>query len=287
MRNRTMLMGVGIGVVVGLLLALAGIALAGSLNPMVGPGTSGSQMYTLEQLYDRLATGAAGTKMAAFTEPSSGPGSTMHTLDDIMAAAPALDETNGAGAADVLSGKTFWGVTSGQWGLRTGTASPASVPRTGQEYAQAFGDDGDLQMGVDWPIPRFTDNSNGTVTDNLTGLIWLKNANCWGTQSWANALTDASGLANGNCGLTDGSVAGDWRLPNVREQQSLIDYGQTSPALPNGHPFTGVQTSSPYWTSTTYDGLYADAWAVDFFLGSVSRQGKAWTTSVWPVRDGE
>jgi hypothetical protein len=178
-------------------------------------------------------------------------------------------------------------LTSGQWGLQTGTASPASVPRTGQEYAQAIGDDGDLQRGVDWPIPRFADNSNGTVTDNLTGLIWLKNANCWGTQSWANALTDANGLANGSCSLTDGSVTGDWRLPNVREQQSLIDYGQTSPALPNGHPFTGVQTSSPYWTSTTYDGLYADAWVVDLFLGSVSRQAKTWTTSVWPVRDGE
>jgi hypothetical protein len=32
--------------------------------------------------------------------------------------------------------------------------------------------------GVAWPNPRFTDNSDGTVTDNLTGLIWLKNANC-------------------------------------------------------------------------------------------------------------
>ena len=40
------------------------------------------------------------------------------------------------------------------------------------------GQDGEIKAGVAWPSPRFTDNSNGTVTDNLTGLIWLKNANC-------------------------------------------------------------------------------------------------------------
>ena len=85
------------------------------------------------------------------------------------------------------------------------------------------------RRGVAWPNPRFTDNSNGTVTDNLTGLIWLKNANCFGTQTWANALSAANTLNSGECGLTDGSAEGDWRLPNVREQQSLIDYGRFQP----------------------------------------------------------
>ena len=79
------------------------------------------------------------------------------------------------------------------------------------------------EKGVAWPNPRFTDNGNGTVTDNLTGLIWLKNANCFGAKDWAMALSDANTLNNGECGLTDGSVEGDWRLPNVREMQSLID----------------------------------------------------------------
>ena len=79
------------------------------------------------------------------------------------------------------------------------------------------GQDGDWQKGVAWPNPRFTDNGNGTVTDNLTGLTWLKNANCYGTRVWATALTDANTLNSGECGLTDGSVEGDWRLPNVRE----------------------------------------------------------------------
>src|SRR5262245_39263605 len=54
----------------------------------------------------------------------------------------------------------------------------APVPRTGQTTSYAAGDDGALQKGVVLPTPRFTDNNNGTLTDNLTGLIWLKKANC-------------------------------------------------------------------------------------------------------------
>ena len=49
----------------------------------------------------------------------------------------------------------------------------ALVPATGQTDSVAAGDDGDLQKGVPWPDPRFTDNGDGTVTDHLTGLIWL------------------------------------------------------------------------------------------------------------------
>ena len=52
-------------------------------------------------------------------------------------------------------------------------------------------------------------------------LIWLKNANCFGGQTWANVLTAANSLASPSCGLSDDSVAGAWRLPNVKELQSL------------------------------------------------------------------
>ena len=56
----------------------------------------------------------------------------------------------------------------------------APVARTGQTESNRTHDDGDLERGVASPSPRFSDNGNGTVTDNLTGLIWLKNANCDG-----------------------------------------------------------------------------------------------------------
>ena len=137
-----------------------------------------------------------------------------------------------------------------------------------------------------WPNPRFTGNGNGTVTDNLTGLIWLKNANCWGSRNLGNRLTNANGLASGSCGLTDGSSAGAWRLPNVREQQSLFDYGRHGPALPSGNPFTGVQ-SVRCWTDTTIAGRTSDAWYVDLYASSVDSDNKTGSRLVWPVRGGQ
>ena len=233
MRNKYIL----IGVVVGVLLASVAVVLAGNIDSPEAPTHEDAQMYTLKQIYDCLNTGAESAEMTTFTEPDSGPGSTMNTLDEIMDKAPEVDDTDGAGVADVGSGKKFWGLTSGAWGLQTGTGTiatyDASVPKTGQTTSYATGDDGDLEKGVSWPNPRFTDNGNGTVTDNLTGLIWLKNANCYGTRSWANALSDANALADGICSLSDSSSAGDWRLPNVRELFSLIDFSQSSPALPS------------------------------------------------------
>lgn len=107
------------------------------------------------------------------------------------------------------------------------TSSP-KLPQTGQTTSYAAGDDGALKNGVGWPDPRFTDN--GTVTDNLTGLIWLKNANCFNNQSWATAVASANTLASGACGLTDASTAGQWRLPNVQEQRSLANAQQANSA---------------------------------------------------------
>ena len=115
----------------------------------------------------------------------------------------------------------------------TPASAPAPVEKTGQttcydRFGMAIGcpgtgQDGDLQKGVAWPNPRFTDNSDGTVTDNLTGLIWLKNASCFGFRAWETALSDANTLNSGECGLSDGTVEGEWRLPNMKELNSLID----------------------------------------------------------------
>jgi hypothetical protein len=162
---------------------------------------------------------------------------------------------------------------------------PAGVPKTGQTASDATGDDGALEKGVAWPQPRFNDNGNGTITDKLTGLIWLQNANCFGQQPWATAISDANGLFNGACGLTDGSVAGDWRLPNIRELQSLVDYGQSNPALPSNSHFTSFQ-SSGYWSSTTKADNSIVAWYVFFPDGAVDRVGKINIGYVIAVRGG-
>jgi len=161
----------------------------------------------------------------------------------------------------------------------------AFVEVTGQTTSFADGDDGDLQAGVPFPRKRFVDQRNGTVMDRLTGLIWLKNADCFGGQSWADALEKANTLASGSCGLTDGSKAGDWRLPNVKELQSLIDFGTFSPALPAGHPFLKVQ-SFAYWSSTTLAGNPGNAWLVNLDGGDAVVGSKDSIILVWPVRGG-
>lgn len=172
--------------------------------------------------------------------------------------------------------------------------------------------DAEKQAGIAWPTPRFTDNANGTVTDNLTGLIWLKDADCRetvgrvdredGLLSWSASLQWSNALAAGWCGLSDASVPGDWRLPNINELRSLIDYSRHDPPLPDGHPFTNVR-SVWYWSSTSNPAFGAAAYTVGMSRGSIdvtlkraaapSPAGRLGADKrggnlrgVWPVRGG-
>jgi len=133
------------------------------------------------------------------------------------------------------------------------------------------------------PAKRYTDKGDGTIRDNLTGLIWLKNANCFGAKTWTEALAACGKLAEGDCGLADSSSVGDWRLPTVKELQSLIDFGSYDPALPKGHPFTEVQ-SSAYWSATEYANEDNYAWHVYTYFGGVTTNIKSGHYYVWPVR---
>jgi hypothetical protein len=128
---------------------------------------------------------------------------------------------------------------------------------------------------VAWPSPRFTDHGNGTVTDNLTGLIWLKDGTCVegaGTSTWANALTFVNSLQTGQCGLSDGNSAGQWRLPNVNEIQSLAHTGMWEIGnWLNKQGFTGVERGW-YWSSTTFPGDTKKLWDMNFIDGHRRRQ---------------
>jgi hypothetical protein len=241
------------------MLCFGAISFAGSLDSPAAPDSPGSAMFTLEDIYQYLNAGTEPIKRTTpFAEPSSGPtGGTGHTLDEVMA----LVKTECGGGS-------------------------APVAKTGQTTSYATGDDGNLTKGVAWPIPRFS-SGNGTVTDNLTGLIWLQNANCFGSGNWTKALSFANGLADGTCSLTDGSSAGDWRLPNIKELLSLVDYSNFNPALQAEHPFSNVQNGDRYWSSTTYVKSSGDAHAVYIYDGTVYNYGKSIDRRIWPVRGGQ
>jgi hypothetical protein len=144
-----------------------------------------------------------------------------------------------------------------------------------------------------WASDRFTDNNNGTVTDNLTRLVWLKNANCIDTAGrvaktngnlvWAEAVAWSNNLASGSCGLSDNSTAGQWRLPSQKELRILVDPRSSHPALPSRHPFTAVQSGS-YWTSSSCDNN-GYAWYIGMGDGAMGNSYKLYDYYVWPVRD--
>src|SRR5262245_46904637 len=89
------------------------------------------------------------------------------------------------------------------------------APASGQTDVRAAGPCGGSST-------RYVDCGNGTVTDTMTGLIWLKRADCFPESNWKAALQAAATLKTGDCGLTDGSSAGDWRLPTKAEWEATI-----------------------------------------------------------------
>lgn len=156
---------------------------------------------------------------------------------------------------------------------------PAPVPKTGQTTSYASGDDGEHQAGVESPTPRFSDRLDGTVVDNLTGLMWTKDANLTTNPVlWADAIAYCNAL----------TLAGhaDWRLPNVRELLTLLDYGVSSGAmLPDGHPFTDAQ-GEDYWSGTS-DPLFTDSFAYSVHMDLAESGGgikDEFSNYVWAVR---
>jgi len=135
----------------------------------------------------------------------------------------------------------------------------------------------------------FIDNDDGTVTDNRTGLIWLKDANCYGAQSWDSAGLLAEELTDGECGLSDGSSEGDWRMPAKEELCRLgtnppITWDIYDPPAPWSMPgpplFDNVQ-SNFYWSGTEEDSI---VWVMKVSRGYTGTSNKNVPSYVWPVR---
>lgn len=165
---------------------------------------------------------------------------------------------------------------------------------------------------------RYVDCGNGTVTDTVTGLVWLKDANCFGYLDWAGAHGAAAAVANGSCGLTDGSASGDWRLPTKDEWAATIAHAVSMGCIGAAHPsltndagtgcygdgstssLVGVGRSNDldresFWSGSTYEISPTLAWGVNVRLGIINTDGLSTGASrkqdgnpirTWPVRGG-
>lgn len=142
-------------------------------------------------------------------------------------------------------------------------------------------------------INRYVDCGNGTVTDTLTGLIWLKQADCLGAADWATANQDAAVLASGDCAgtanpLADGSSAGDWRLASKEEWTATIaDCG----GLCTSTPFAGLPGGLGlffFWSYNSSQTDPASAWAQDVgpSFSALAERAKSGPNRAWPVRGG-
>lgn len=182
-------------------------------------------------------------------------------------------------------------VADGNFAAYDGTNPPVALASTGQTASYASGDDASAAKGVVWPAVRFTDNLDGTVTDHLTGLIWLQDAGCFGAALWPDAVAEVNQLADGSCGLRDGSSAGTWRMPNLNELESMVDVSVSDPALSTGSPFFNV-ANGIYWTSTSYfggEGGSPQAWTIRMsdgrYMNDSSANVKAAASNgVWAVK---
>jgi Protein of unknown function (DUF1566). len=177
-----------------------------------------------------------------------------------------------------------------------GISGPVAVP-----------DDGEVEAGAEL---RYRDNGDGTITDLNTRLMWEKkdfggdaaadfsnphdvhNTYVWSGSGIQVTIWDWLDTLNGF------GFAGhdDWRIPNVKELQTIVDYGQFNPAVDpafnnNCNIFSDVEdgsctAASFYWSSTTNANFPGNAWFVDFFNGTVFNASKFDDLHVRAVRGG-
>ncbi len=182
---------------------------------------------------------------------------------------------------------------------------------SGQTTAYGPGSDGAVRAGA---APSYTDNGDGTITDNNTGLTWEKKDDSGGIHDKDNSYTwgmiDEPYTMNGTMATQflatlnrKPCFAGhcDWRIPNLRELLSILDFEVPSGPMVNAvfHNAAGctgctdvTQASCSctaaafYWSSTTYRGGPKGAWDLSFVYGSIANSAKSGGSAVRAVRGG-
>ncbi|HPJ73036.1 MAG TPA: DUF1566 domain-containing protein, partial [bacterium] len=228
----------------------------------------------------------AGYDLPVIFRPSSGlwavPGAVTRIYFGTAADKPKAGDYDGDGTEDPAifrESSGLWaarGITRFYFG-RTGDRALApdiahgagpggGLLKTGMTRIDHTGDDGSYRTGTSF---HYVDHGNGTVTDVVTGLMWPTDGDGVGcfngqTATWVEALDYCNGL----------TFAGynDWRLPNVRELHSLVNYSSTTPKI-STTIFINTK-SNRYVSSTTHAGFTGSAWYVNFSDGDIGPLGK-------------
>ena len=275
---------------------------AGSVHQASGDAATG------DVLLGRTFSNASGA--GAGTMPNNGAVTlTPGTSNQTIAAGYHNGSGKCAGDADLVAGNIKSGVNI--FGV-TGTLG--CLLATGQTTAWGPGSDGDVRAGA---ALSYTDNGDGTITDNNTGLMWEKkddsggihgkeNTYTWGMTSdpyTMNGTMVTEFLATLNTPPCFASHC-DWRIPNVKELQNIVDYEIPYPGLTvdtafhNAAGCTGctdvklascscTASSGGYWSSTTSRNSPFRAWGVYFNGGFVANSdAKDLNAAVRAVRGG-
>lgn len=160
----------------------------------------------------------------------------------------------------------------------------------------------------------YVDCGNGTVTDTRTGLVWLQDADCLeGQVTFDEAVAFVAGLADmpdesaaalDDCGLSDGSSPGEWRLPSAAEWEAMMadpvaqgctDPMEGTPAITNdagtdcwqegpGSSITDIPPFAGYWSATVAPS--GEVWVGGVAGGAITKDFPNFQL-VWPTRGGQ
>lgn len=280
-------------------------------STVTGPHYSGTINTSIEAI--KIPSLSKGVAIVNYTNVAEGTTGTRYLFMD--------NSSNtflrkGVSVGPIFGTYDVWFLGPPQQGTQFGgkiTHVTSCLPRTGQTGIYAAEDDGAFQAGVPWPNPRFeiinrTGNGVGSVNcspatndcdgitgndlvaDNLTGLVWPRDANSptFGTTCSGGQKNWLDSLLYVDC-LNSQSFLGhsDWRLPNISEL-GFVNASQLNMA--GWLPAQGFSNVQPwYWSSTSSaNSLSTFGWNMDMNTGIVDYDDKSLSVGyyAWPVRDG-
>ena len=204
----------------------------------------------------------------------------LDSITDLGVFDPAINDLyfNDTASDNYWTSTTYDGLRSSAWIMNFTYGDDGTLDKTSTAYVRA------VRGGTITPSPSspYTDNGNGTITDSGTGLVWQKltvqdELGVPLLMTWEEALSYCDTLILGE--------QSDWRLPTLKELDSITDLSVYSPAV-NTRYFPDTQSNN-YWASTTDDGTKSKAWVMNFNSGDDGTLDKASTGYVRAVRGGQ